>query len=88
MIGEPSAEIERAITEAMHERRSEQLRAHTAIALGLLGSKNAVTALLDELKGAETQNVQGQIVLALSRIGDAKAIPPLVEMLRDPCGPT
>ena len=68
-------------------RRSEPLRAHTAIALGLLGSKNAVAILLEELKAAETQNVQGQIVLALSRIGDAKAIPPLIAMLKDPLRP-
>jgi HEAT repeat protein len=87
MIGGGSPEVLKAIKDAMSERSSEELRQQTAIALGLIGSKDAVPLLLKELKEAETQNVQGQIVIALAKIGDAQAIQPLVEILKDSSKP-
>jgi HEAT repeat protein len=87
MIGEPTAEVVKAITEAMKERSSEELRQQTAVALGLLSDPSAVDVLLDELKEADTQNVQGQIVLALAQIGDARTIEPLVALMKDSSKP-
>ena len=76
-----------AITEAMKEHRSDELRSQTAIALGLLQSKNAVSTLLKELANNDSQNVQGQIIIALAKIGDAKALPPLIEILKSDAKP-
>jgi HEAT repeat protein len=87
MIGEPTPEVVKAITDAMKERSSEELRQQTATALGLLSDPGAVDVLLDELKLAETQNVQGQIVLALAQIGDARTIDPLVTLMKDSSKP-
>ncbi len=83
MIGQPTKDATDAISAAMKERSSEELRQQTAIALGLLGVKSAVDLLLTELKEADSQNVQGQVVLALARIGDERTIEPLVGLLKD-----
>ena len=83
MIGQPTKDATDAISAAMKERSSEELRQQTAIALGLLGVKSAVDLLLKELKEADSQNVQGQVVLALARIGDERTIDPLVTLLKD-----
>jgi HEAT repeat protein len=87
MIGEPSPEVVKAIEDALHERSSEELRQQTAVALGLLGNQGAVELLLKELDEADTQNVQGQIVLALAQIGDARAIGKLVELMKNEAKP-
>ena len=55
--------------------------------LGLLGQSDAVQILLKELEEADTQNVQGQVVIALAKIGDARAIKPLVDLLKNPQKP-
>ena len=39
--------------------------------------------LLGELERAKSQNVKGQVVLALAKIGDARAVDPLVTLLED-----
>ena len=39
--------------------------------------------LLEELKRAKSQNVKGQVVLALAKIGDARAVEPMVALLKD-----
>jgi HEAT repeat protein len=87
MIGTTNADVVKAIKDAMSERSSEELRQQTAIALGLLGTSDSVTLLLKELEEADTMNVQGQIVLALARIGDARTIEPLVKLLKDSSKP-
>ena len=87
LIGMRSADVVKAIRDALKERSSEELRQQTAIALGLLQSPDTVATLIKELKEADSQNVLGQIVLALAKIGDAQAIAPLVELLRDTSRP-
>jgi HEAT repeat protein len=90
LIGVADGEVVKAISEALRERSSEELRRQAAVGLGLLGNvkipgtgQSAVELLVSELKEAKTQNHKGQIVLALASIGDHSAIPPLVGLLKD-----
>ena len=81
MIGGASPPEVAAIEGALAERLSDELRLQCATALGLLGVARAVPVLLKELQAADTQNLQGQIVSALGRIGDARSIAPLAALL-------
>ncbi|MFO0931862.1 MAG: HEAT repeat domain-containing protein [Planctomycetota bacterium] len=83
MMRAASADVLKALREALKERSSEELRLQCAIGLGLLGQSDAVQILLKELEEADTQNVQGQVVIALAKIGDARAIKPLVDLLKN-----
>jgi HEAT repeat protein len=87
MIGNPSADVVKAIKEALKEKSSEELRLQCSIALGLLGQADAVPILIKELEEADTQNVQGQVVVSLAKIGDSKAIQPLVDLLKNNAKP-
>jgi HEAT repeat protein len=89
LIGDAPAEVTKAIAEALRERSSEELRRQAAVALGLLGNpkiggtgQDAIQLLLEELKGAESQAHKGQVVVALARIGNDKAVDPLVDILK------
>ncbi len=91
LIGRSDGDTARAIAGALRERSSEDLRRQSATALGLLGNptvpgtgKDAVEILLDELKSARTQSHKGQIVLALARVGDHRALDGLEALLMDP----
>ena len=53
----------------------------TAIALGLLGDKTAVTGLIDMLQKAKGLSAQASIASALGFIGDAGSVEPLTQML-------
>jgi HEAT repeat protein len=81
LIGNATDDVKKAIQEALKDRISDELRQQTATGLGLLHDSSAVKLLLDELKEAQSQNVKGQVVLALAKIGDAQAVDPLVAIL-------
>ena len=90
LIGHPTREVPLALAHALAARSSEELRQKTATALGLLGNpsipgtkKDAVDLLIEELRNARTQSHKGEIVLALSRIGDHRALEKLVDLLKD-----
>ena len=83
LIGGAGKDVETAITDAMREKTSEELRTQTAIALGLLQSKSAVNVLLEEFAGADNQTIAGQAVIALGKIGDHRAIGTLVKYMKD-----
>jgi HEAT repeat protein len=90
LTGVPTAEVSRCIAKALVERSSEELRRQTAVALGLLGNptiasagRDAVDLLLEELDIARTQSHKGQVVLALARIGDHRAVDHLIRILQD-----
>ena len=87
LIGSGSKDVENAITDAMRERTSEELRTQTAIALGLLQSKKAVEILLEEFGTADNQTIAGQAVIALAKIGDHRAIATLVKYMKDGAKP-
>lgn len=87
MMRAASPDVIKALRDAMRERVSEELRLQCALGLGLLGQRDAVDLLLKELDEASTQNVQGQIVIALAKIGDNRAIKPLVDILKNPQKP-
>ena len=52
-----------------------------AIALGLLGDPSVVDLLLDKLGRSSALSAQASIARALGRIGDRRAVTPLVQML-------
>ena len=90
LIGNATPEVTKAIAAALQERSSEELRRQTATALGLLGNpsvpgtrQDAVDLLLEELKQARNQAHKGEVVLALARIGDHRALELLVKTLKD-----
>jgi hypothetical protein len=90
LVGEANTEILRAITGALRERSTRELRRQSAVALGLLGDhvlpgtgKRVVHVLLEELKEARSQSHKGQIVLALASIGNHEAVDDLVRILKD-----
>jgi len=82
-IGNDSKRVLVPIRKALVKRRSEQLRRTTATALGMLTDRKAVGILLDELKRARSQSAKGQVVVALAKVGDERAVDPLIAMLRN-----
>ena len=90
LIGQSTPEVAKTIADAMRERSSDELRRQTATALGLLGNptiqgtgKDAVEILIDELKDAKSQSHKGQVVLALARVGDHRALDALVDLMKN-----
>ena len=55
-----------------------------AISLGLLGDKNVVDDLVDEMQRSTSLTGQSAIAAALGSIGDARSVAPLLKMLEDP----
>ena len=82
-LGIYSREVLASIRVALKARSSEELRRSTATALGMLRDRAAVPLLLTELRLANGQSAKGEVVMALARVGDDRAVDPLVELLRD-----
>jgi HEAT repeat protein len=81
LIGESSENVKEALSVAISERKSKDLRRDAATALGLLRDADAVKTLIDELKRAKSFAVQGQLITAIGTIGDHTAIDPLIDIL-------
>jgi len=88
LIGDARQDVKDALKLALRERRSEDLRRNAATGLGLLHDAEVVTVLLEELGNAKSMTVQGQIIAALGKIGDHKAVRPLIEILKTKSKPT
>jgi len=82
-IGVPGRRVLDPIHAALSARSSEKLRRSAATALGMLHDETAVPQLLRELKQARSQMVKGQVVMALAKVGDERAIEPLIAVLKD-----
>lgn len=54
-----------------------------AMALGMIGAPGVVPALLDALRSADARN-KGQVIRAIGATGDARGLPPLLSLLRQP----
>ncbi len=54
-----------------------------ATGLALLGDRGALPELFSALREAKTLPTQSALAFAIGRIGDARSLPPLLEMLRD-----
>lgn len=54
-----------------------------ATGLALLGDRGALPELILALREAKTLPTQSALAFAIGRIGDARALPPLLELLRD-----
>lgn len=72
----------KAVRAALEDRRSEEMRIQCATALGLLHDREAVPLLLEELEQSRSLSAKAQVVLALARIGDERAVNPLVAIVR------
>ena len=82
-IGIATPTVLEPVRRALRSRTAETLRRAAATALGMLRDHTAVPLLLEELHMARTQAAKGQSVVALARVGDERAIEPLVTLLRD-----
>jgi HEAT repeat protein len=87
LMGSAPPEVTRTLRSVVAERASEELTLHAATALGLLRDVGAVDLLVETLRRVESQHAKGQMVVALSHIGDARAIEPLVRLLQDGAEP-
>jgi hypothetical protein len=90
LLHDRSAETTEAMAEALRERSSEELRRQAATALGLLGNPRigrrnttAIDLLLTELSEAQSQSHVGQVILALTRVGNAQAVAPLIDRVHN-----
>ena len=83
LLGPTGGEAPKALRGLLQERVSEELTIHAATALGLIGDTGALDLLVQALGDVESQNAKGQIVIAMSKIGDARAVEPLVDLLED-----
>ena len=82
MIGHAPKRIRLRIREALAERRTEEMRVQCATALGLLHERKAVPELISSIRTARNQSTKGQLLVALARIGDERAVQPLVDIVR------
>ncbi len=93
LIGRARADVIRAVAEAMKDARSDNLRTRATTALGLLGGgkkedrERTIDILIEQLRATRNQYVKGQIAITLARIGDARAVKPLVAMLETSAEP-
>ncbi len=81
LIGDARTDVKDAIKTALKTRKSAALRVSAATGLGLLDDAGVVKFLIDELKASKSFAVQGQLIQAIGKIGDHKAITPLIEIL-------
>ena len=75
-----------AITDTLKRTTDEELKIRCATALGLLRDNTAVPMLVKEIDTAKNQSIKGQLGLAIAKIGDGRAVEPMVEIVRDPQG--
>lgn len=76
---------EEPLRELLHTSRYRPLLLRqVAIALGLIGDRDLVPDLIDQLRKATGLTAQSSIAAALGEIGDARSVEPLLTMLEDP----
>jgi len=83
LIGEASPRVMEALTLALRETSSVDLRIDAATAIGMLRDASALPMLLDMFGRTRAFSVQAAIVRAIGMIGDASAIAPLAAVLDD-----
>jgi HEAT repeat protein len=82
LLGRTSPEIERKLLATL-EDGSDVVVEDSALALGLLGGRSAARTLVVKLATTRSEPVQAHMVVALSHLGGATAIEPLLELLED-----
>lgn len=87
LIGEATQGVLRAVAAAIKDTRSDLLRTRATTAIGLLGGgrvedrERVIAILLEQLRVARDVHVKGQIAITLARLGDGRAVEPLVTIL-------
>ena len=79
-------EVLEAIKSTLKRTNDEELKIRCATSLGLLRDNQAVPMLLDELDAAKNQSTKGQLGLAIAKIGDGRAVEPMVDLVRNKKG--
>jgi HEAT repeat protein len=82
-LGRNTPEVQRVLFGAVAERKSIELRRQAALGLAFLGNRVVGPQLLKEFERADTEQSLAQIVIALGRLGDLKAVAPLVQYATD-----
>jgi len=82
-LGDATPEIVRVLNLALAEKRDLVLRRQAALALALLGSQGAGAQLLRQLETGRTERLLAQVVIALGRLGDLRAVDPLIVYASD-----
>jgi HEAT repeat protein len=82
LLGRTSPEIEKRLLSTL-EDGSDEVVEDSALALGLLGGRSAARTLVVKLATTRSKPVQAHMVVALSHLGGATAIEPLLELLED-----
>jgi HEAT repeat protein len=82
LLGDPAAAPQLASVLERSERRPFLLQ-QCAIALGCLGDKDAVARLATMMKRSTSTAVLAALASAIGRIGDRRAIDPLIELTAD-----
>ena len=83
-IGRRRDDVVPALLELLSEKRGMLLRLRAAMALALFGGTEVRTQLIEELGSADSEYHRAHVVIALGRLGDLRAIPPLLELGQDP----
>ncbi|MBU0754320.1 MAG: HEAT repeat domain-containing protein [Planctomycetes bacterium] len=68
---------------AAENRGYPPLRMRAVTGLGLMGDANLVPLLIDLIENSDTLAVKASVAISLGRIGDARAVSPLLHVLGD-----
>lgn len=71
------------LARALEDTASPAVQAQAALALSMLGGRPETRALLEQVKGARTQQGLARLVTALGRLGDPLAAEALISLARD-----
>jgi HEAT repeat protein len=84
LVGRATPEVVATLRSALRERNANDLRRQAAAGLGHLGDASVVPVLLEDLASGGSDHVLARLVFALGQISDARAVPGLVRILKDP----
>jgi HEAT repeat protein len=82
LLGDASPPIVAALERALKDDAPEVVQ-DAALAMGLLGRRDVAAALAASLRRTDSTAVQGRIILALGYLGNAAAVDPLLDTLRN-----
>lgn len=83
LIGKADPKTTGLLHAALTDTNNPELRERAAAALGLLRDSRATAILLEHLDKAKSYAETARVVRALGRVGDHRAIGPLVRILAD-----
>ncbi len=82
-LGVQAREVERSLRLALVEKHEEGLRRDAALALAMLGGGSVATTLLKELERGGTEQLFGEVVVAVGVLADLSAVDSLLALAND-----